>query len=343
MLPGAMTIGAMQAAQAQDYPSRVVKIIVPTSPGGIVDVEVRRLAVHLARALGQPVIVDNRPGASNTIGTAIGAKAPPDGYTLTWGSTTALSTAPVLMPNLPYDPIKDFEPVIHYARVPALLVINPSLGVRDLQGLVELAKKRPGQLNYASNGPAGSLHIMGELLKVSLGIDIVHVPYKAAAPALLSILANETQLGFDFPVTSAPHIRSGKLTALFVTGPERVSGLPDVPTAREVGFPQLEVIFFGGPLAPAGTPREIVLRLNSEVGKIIRLPEIVESMHSTGAVAPGGSPEDFRRVLAEELEKWRRIVKVTGVRMDSAMTPNNTLNTDAQTAALRLLFGRRLA
>jgi len=306
----------MGASRAQDYPSRVVKIIVPTSPGGIVDVEVRRLAVHLARALGQPIIIDNRPGASNTIGTAVGAKAAPDGHTLTWGSTTALSTAPVLVPNLPYDPVKDFAPVIEYARVPALLVINSSLGVRDLQGLVALAKNRPGQLNYASNGPAGSLHIMGELLKVTLGIDIVHVPYKAAAPALLSILGNETQLGFDFPVTSAPHIRSGKLVPLFITGPDRAPNLPDVPTAAEVGYPQLEVIFFGGLLAPAGTSREIVLRLNSEMAKIMRTPEIVDSLRSTGAVAPGGSPEDFRKVIGEELVKWRRIIKVTGVRME---------------------------
>jgi tripartite-type tricarboxylate transporter receptor subunit TctC len=220
------------------------------------------------------------------------------------------------VPNLPYDPVKDFEPVIQYARGPALLVINPSLGVRDLQGLVALAKKRPGQLNYASNGVAGSLHIMGELLKITLGIDIVHVPYKAQAPALLSILANETQLGFDFPYTTASHIRSGKLTPLFLTGPERAPNLPDVPTAAEVGYPQLEVIFFSGLLAPAGTSKEIVLRLNSEMAKIMRIPEIVDSLHNGGAVAPGGSPEDFRNVIAEELVKWRRIVKVTGVKMD---------------------------
>jgi tripartite-type tricarboxylate transporter receptor subunit TctC len=316
MLSAAVAAGAVRSAQAQNYPSRVVKIIVPWPAGGFVDVEVRRLAVHLARTLGQPVIIDNRAGASGTIGTAVGAQALPDGYTLTWGSTTPLSTAPVLVPTLPYDPIKDFEPVIQYVRNPAVLVINPSLGVRDLQGLVARARKRPGQLNYASIGPASSLHIMGELLKVTLGIDVVHVPYKGVAPALLSILANETQLGFVFPVNSAPHIRSGKLTALFVTGPERVSSLPDVPTATEVGYPDLEVIFFGGLLAPAGTSTEIVLRLNSEMNKITRIPEIVESMHSTGAATPGGSPDDFRKVISKELVKWRRIVKVTGVKME---------------------------
>jgi tripartite-type tricarboxylate transporter receptor subunit TctC len=270
----------------------------------------------LSRALGQPVIIDNRPGASNTIGTAVGAKAAPDGYTLTWGSTSALSSAPALMPQLPFDPLKDFAPVIQYARVPAVLVCNPSVGVRDLPGLVALARKRPGELNYASNGPAASLHIMGELLRATLGIDIVHVPYKAATQSLLSILANETQLGFDFPVTSAAHIRSGKLTPILLTGSERVPALPDVPTAAEVGYPQLEVMFFGGLLAPAGTPREIVQRLNAEMQKIIRIPEIVDAMHSTGTVRGGGSPEDFRKVIAEELAIWRRIVQVTGVRME---------------------------
>jgi tripartite-type tricarboxylate transporter receptor subunit TctC len=246
----------------------------------------------------------------------VGAKAAPDGYTLTWGSTSALSTAPALMPNLPFDALKDFDPVIEYARVPAVLVVNPSLGVRDLQGLVALARKRPGQLNYASNGPAASLHIMGELLKATVDIDIVHVPNKAAAQSLLSILANETQLGFDFPVTATPHIRSGKLVPIFLTGAERVPVLPDVPTAVEVGYPQLEVGFFGGLLAPAGTPREIVLRLHAEMRKTMQIPEIVEAMRSTGTTLAGGSPEDFRRVIAEESVKWRRIVKITGVRME---------------------------
>jgi tripartite-type tricarboxylate transporter receptor subunit TctC len=161
---------------SQAYPSRVIKIIVPASAGGIVDVEVRRLSLKLAQALGQPVVIDNRPGASNTIGTAVGANAPPDGYTLTWGSTSALSVAPALMPDLPYDPVKAFEPIVQYARVPAVLVVNPSLGVRDVKALIALAKSRPGRLNYASNGPAGSLHVMGELLKVTLGVDIVYVP-----------------------------------------------------------------------------------------------------------------------------------------------------------------------
>lgn len=316
ILAGTVVLSGTGTSNAQAYPARVIKIIVPASPGGIVDVEVRRLAVHLAKALGQPVIIDNRPGASNTIGTAMGAKAAPDGYTLTWGSTSALSSAPALMSNLPFDPQKDFEPVIQYARVPAVLVVSPSLGVRDLPALVALAKRRPGQLNYASNGPAASLHIMGELLKTTVAIDIVHVPYKAAAQSLLAVLGNETQLAFDFPITSAPHVRSGKLVPILLTGSERVPILPDVPTAAEVGYPQLEVMFFGGLLAPAGTPKEIVSRLNSEMQKIIRTPEIVESMRSTGTVSGGGSPEEFRKVISDELVRWRQIIKVTGVKAE---------------------------
>ncbi len=315
-LAATLAIGPVCVARAQAYPSRMIKIIVPASAGGIVDVEVRRLSVHLTQALGQPVIIDNRPGASNTIGTAAGAKAAPDGYTLTWGSTSALSAAPALMPNLPFDPLTDFAPIVQYARVPAVLVVNPSLGVRDVKGLIALARSRPGRLNYASNGPAGSLHVMGELLKVALGVDIVHVPYKAAAQSLSSILANETQLGFDFPVTCAPHIRAGKLVGLFLTGRERVPLIPDVPTASEIGYPQLELILFGGLLAPAGTPSEIIARLNSEMLKILRSPDIVASMQSTGTQAGGGSPEDFRKVIADELVKWREIVKITGVTME---------------------------
>ena len=305
----------LRMAYAQTYPTRVIKIIVASAPGGIVDVEVRRLAPYLSQALGQPVIIDNRPGASNTIGTAVGAKAAPDGYTLTWGTTSPLSLAPALMPNLPYDPLRDFEPIVQYGENPALLVVNGALGVRDVPGLIKLAKSRPGQLNYASNGPAGSLHILGELLKLTLGIDIVHVPYKAVAESLLSVAANETQLAFDFPVTSAPHIRSGKVVGLFVTGTERVPLIPDVPTTVEIGYPQMVVTLVGGLLAPAGTPKDIVQRLNSEMLKIMRNPDIVASMHSTGIRPVGGSPEHFRKVIADELVKWQRMVKITGVTM----------------------------
>jgi tripartite-type tricarboxylate transporter receptor subunit TctC len=220
------------------------------------------------------------------------------------------------MPHLPYDPLKDFEPIVQYGQNPALLVVNRSLGVRDVPDLVKLAKSRPGQLNYASNGPAGSLHILGELLKITFGIDIVHVPYKAVAESLLSVAANETQLAFDFPVTSAPHIRSGKVVGLFVTGTERVPLVPDVPTAVEIGYPQMVIILVGGLLAPAGTPRDIVLRLNSEIVKIMRKPDIVASMNSTGIRPVGGTPEDFRKVIAEERVKWQQLVRITGVKME---------------------------
>ena len=313
---GAFAVSSLRLAQAQTYPTRPIKIIVPSAPGGIVDVEVRRLAPYLSQALGQPIVIDNRPGASNTIGTAVGAKAPPDGYTLTWGSTSPISIAPELMPNLPYDPLKDFEPIVQYGKNSAVLVVNGSLGVRDVPSLIALAKSRPGQLNYASNGPAGSLHIMGELLKITLGIDIVHVPYKAIAQSLLSVVANETQLAFDFPVTSAPHIRSGKVAGLFITGTERVPLIADVPTAVEIGYPELVVMFVGGLLAPAGTPRDIVLRLNSEMLKLMRNPDIVASMHSTGIQPAGGSPDDYRRAMADERVRWRRMVQITGVKLE---------------------------
>jgi tripartite-type tricarboxylate transporter receptor subunit TctC len=220
------------------------------------------------------------------------------------------------MPKLPYDPLEDFEPIALYGRVPFLLVVNALLGVRDLDQLAALAKQKPGQLNYASNGPAGSLHVMGELLKATLGLDIVHVPYKGVAPALLSVLANETQLIFDFPVTAAPHIRAGKLKGLLVTGTNRVPILTDVRTAREVGYPKLEVMASGGLMAPTGTPRDVILRLNVEMRKIMHTPSIATHRTEIGAELGGGSPEDFSKTIYEELAKWREIIRTTGVKID---------------------------
>ncbi len=301
---------------AQAYPGRPIKIIVPASAGGITDVEVRRLAPHLSKALGQPVIIDNRPGASNTIGTAMGAKAPPDGYTLTWGSFSGFSVAPALMANLPYDPVKDFEPVAHYGRVPMVLVVHPSLGVTSVQDLIAMAKSKPGQLNYASNGPAASMHVMGELFKLTAGVNILHVPYKAAAPALVSVLANETQMCFDFPVTCTQHVKAGKLKALMVTSRKPIPVLPVVPAAAQAGYPQLELMLWGGLLAPRGTPKDIVLRLNSEMLKIARMPEMIAIRESMGSEAGVDSPEEFQQVIVEELAKWRHIIKTTGIKME---------------------------
>jgi len=262
------------------------------------------------------VVVDNRPGANNTIGMALLAKAPPDGYTIGFGSTSPLSSAPAMMQQVPYDPIKDFEPITQYARSPMVLVVNSALGVRSVAQLITLAKQKPGQLNYASNGPASSLHVMGELFRQAVGIDVLHVPYKAIAQSLTAILANEAQFGFDFALTCAQHVKAGKLNALFTTGEKRIPVLPDVPTAEEVGYSQLKLILMGGFLAPAGTSKAIIARLNAELAKILHSAEVKAEIEKNGDEAVGNSPEEFREVIIAELARWKQIVAQTGVKME---------------------------
>ncbi len=226
--------GRWCVAGAERYPNRPIKIVVPSVAGGILDVEVRRIAQRLAKALGQAVVIDNRPGASNTIGATGVAQAAADGYTLLTAGNSAMAIAPALMPQLAYHPTKHFEPIIQNVRGPAVLVCNPSLGVRTVQELIALARAKPGKLAYASNGVASLLHLLSEILCKTAGVEMLHVPYKGTGVTLISIMANETQIGFDFPPTSVAHVKAGKLTALLVTSHKRVPLLPDVPTASEM-------------------------------------------------------------------------------------------------------------
>ncbi len=301
---------------ADPYPNRPIRIIVPSPAGGPLDVEARRIAQPLAKALGQAVIVDNRPGASYVIGTTAVAQAAPDGYTLLAGSNTSISVAPVLMPKLAYHPLKSFEPITQNVRYPAVLVVNPSLGVRTVRDLVALARAQPGKLAYASNGVASLLHLMAAVFCQTAGVDMLHVPYKGTGVTVISIIANETQLSFDYPATSVAHIKSGKLAALLVTGKQRVPLFPDVPTAAEMGFEEVEFAGWGGFLAPAGTPKDIVTRLNSEIRGVLRRPEIRAHYERIGGEAVGSSPEEFRDFIAAELARMERMVKLTGVKME---------------------------
>jgi tripartite-type tricarboxylate transporter receptor subunit TctC len=297
----AVLSGRWYAVGAERYPARPIRIIAPAPAGGPLDVEARRVAQPLAKALGQGVIVDNRPGASYTIGATMVAKAAPDGYTLLAGSNTSLSVAPALMPKLAYHPLKSFEPIAHYVNYPAVLVVNQSLGVRTVQNLVALAKAEPGKLAYASNGVASLLHLMTMVFCQTAGAEMLHVPYKGTGETVISIVANQTQLGFDYLATSFQHIKSGKLTALFVTGKRRVPSLPDVPTAAELGLKAVEFFGWVGLLAPAGTPKDIVALLNSEVRGVLELPEIRGHYDRIGGEAVGGSPEEFRDFLTTEV------------------------------------------
>ncbi len=302
-----------KAGAADNYPERPIKIIVPAAAGGITDVETRRVAVRLSSALGQPVVVDNRPGANNTIGMAMVAKAPPDGYTLGVGSTSSLAAGPALMANVPYDPIRDFQPITQTARVASVLLVNSTLNIRTISEFVAYAKANSGKLTYGSNGPGGASHVLGELFCKSTGIDVLHVPYKSQAPMLMALLGNETQMGFDYPVTAAQHVKSGKVRALMVTGSKRVPLFPDVPTAAQVGLPDLEIYATGGILAPAGTPKEIVNRLHAELVKILRTPDMIAHYEETGNEPVANAPDEFRDHIAAELKRWKQIVKRTGV------------------------------
>jgi tripartite-type tricarboxylate transporter receptor subunit TctC len=304
-------------AAADNYPTKPVRLIVPWPPGGIADLRTRQIAERLTRSLGQPVVVDNRPGASGSIGVALGARAAPDGYTLTLISVNDSAVAPALNPTLPYDALRDFDPVVHVTRTPLVLLVNSAFDVRTLADLAALAKARPDQLTYASNGAATTHHVAGELLCKSAGMSMKHVPYKGAAPALMAMVAGHTPVGFDFAGTAAPHVQAGKLRALLVTGGRRVPLLPDVPTASEAGPPDLDtIVSWGGFAVPKGTPPGIRERLNAEFVRALREPELKADFERSGTEPVGGSAEEFAAFIKAEQARWVRIIKLTGVKLE---------------------------
>ena len=302
------------AFSADPYPSRPIKLIVPYAPGSVVDTQARKLFEPLSKALGQPIVVDNRPGASGTIGVGIGAKARPDGYTITIGSSSNLVVSAALGLQLSFDPLRDFEPITLYSRGGAVLVAHPSLGVKTAQELVALAKPRPGQLAYATSGATGVGHLAGELLQHEAGIKLLHVPYKT--PAYMAVLGNEVPLGFDFAIVVGSHVRSGSLKALLVTGRNRNATLPEVPTVGECGFPGAEIYGWSGVLAPAGTPKDIVARLHREIVAVLS----TDAMRAVfaGSEVVGNSPEEFRATIVAEQTRIARIVKVAGIKGEAA-------------------------
>jgi tripartite-type tricarboxylate transporter receptor subunit TctC len=302
---------------AKNYPSKPIRLIVPWPPGGIADIRARQVADRLSKGLGQAVVVDNRPGASGSIGVALGARAAPDGHTVTLITVNDSAIAPALNPTLPYDVLRDFEPIVQIARTALVLLANPALNVRTAADLAALAKASPGQLIYASNGSATTHHIAGEVLCRDLGIVMKHVPYKGAAPALMAILAGHTPLGFDFGSTAAPHVKAGKLHALLVTGGKRVPLLPDVPTASEAGLQELDaLISWGGYAVPKGTSRAIRDRLNAEFVKALREPGLEADFERGGMEVVASSPEEFGAFIKSEQARWARIIKLVDVKIE---------------------------
>lgn len=307
-----LVISAMIAlsttAIAQDYPNKPIKIVVPFPAGQASDTISRIVGERLSKSLGQPVLIDNRPGAGGNIGTDVGAKSPPDGYTLTV-ATAALPISKNVYRKLPFDPEKDFVPITLMTITPLVLIARSDLAVKDVAGLVDYAKKNPGKLTYASSGTGTSHHLSGELFKTLAGIDMLHVPYKGSPPAHIDLMGGSVDIMFDNIVPVTPHIKSGKLKALAVTTKTRASSLPEIPTMAEAGFTNFEAVAWFGMLAPAGTPQTIVDRLNKEIVAILNTPEIKERLAAMGATVVADKPDEFARFISTEINKWAPIVK----------------------------------
>ncbi len=300
-------------ASAQEYPSRPVKIIVPFAAGGPADVYARFLAQRLQEALGQPFVVDDRPGAGSVIGTDAVAKSAPDGYTLLLMSN-AQTVNESLVPNKPYALMRDFVPVspINYSDL--VLVVHPSVPVNNLAELIKLAKDKPGKLNYASSGPGTPYHMAGELFKATSGLDIVHIPYKGSSQARTDVLGGQVDMMFDAVTTMSEFARAGRVKALATTGKVRSPVLPNVPTMAEAGAPGYEAVIWLGVMAPRNTPPDIVKRLNAEITRIVGKSEVRDEWAKQGAVAMVMSPDEFARYMSEDIAKWERIVRISGAK-----------------------------
>jgi tripartite-type tricarboxylate transporter receptor subunit TctC len=305
-----------EAALAQAFPSRPVRLIVPFPPGGTTDAMTRVIAPQLSEFLGQQVIVDNRPGAGGTLGTEIAAKSPADGHSIMLGTISTLAIAPNFYPNLGYDPVKSFAPISLIARLPFFILVNASVPANSLQDLISLARSKPGLLNFASPGN-GTLHqVAGETFNKMASVDLVHVPYKGDAPAITDLISGRVQVMFDALGPHLPYIKSGKLKVLAAASPKRHPLLPDVPTAAEAGLPGYEVVAWFGFLAPKATPPEIIGRLNADVLRALRKPEVREALSMRGLDASGSSSDEFSALIRDEVAKWSRVVRDTGLRPD---------------------------
>jgi tripartite-type tricarboxylate transporter receptor subunit TctC len=301
---------------AQTYPNKPIHLIVAFPPGGTTDVVARLVGQKLSEGLGQPVVVDNRPGASGIIGTEMAAKAAADGYTLLMGYITTNAINPSLYGKLPYDPVKDFAPVSWIASAPLLVMVHPSIPVNSVKELIALAKSKPGQLSYASGGNGSPPHLAGELFKTMAGVDMMHVPYKGSAPAMVDVLGGHVPVYFDGIVTTLPQVKAGKLRALGVTSAKRSPSAPEIPTVAESGLPGFEVISWWGMVVQAGAPKEIVSKLNSEIVKIVQMPDVKERLASQGAIPMGSTPEQFAAHIKAETAKWGKVIRECGVKVD---------------------------
>jgi len=300
-------------AQAQQYPSKAVRLIVPFAPGGSTDIIGRTVAQKLNEAWGQPVLVDNRPGGSTVIGTDVVAKAPPDGYLLLV-TPAPFTIVPSLAAKLPYDPVKDFEPITLINTTPLVVVVNPSVPARSIKELIALAKSKPGQLNFGSSGSGGSNHLAGELFNAMAGVKMVHIPYKGNAPALTDLVGGHVDLVYNGLTSAMPFIKSGRLRALAVTSLKRAGALPDLPTLDELGLKGFQAVAWNGLTAPARTPREVVAKINADVVKIVRSPELIERLKADGSDPVGSTTAEYAAFLRDEIAKWRKVIAAANIK-----------------------------
>jgi tripartite-type tricarboxylate transporter receptor subunit TctC len=315
ILCGALSFSTAMSASAQNYPEKPIKIVVPNPAGGTVDTLARLIGQKLSESWGQPVIVDNRPGASGAIAAEMTAKAPADGYTLLLATSTTLATNTILYKNLSYNPTKDFAPISVIVTGPNLLVVHPSVPAKSVKELIALAKSKPGELNYASAGNGSSQHLSAELFKSMAGVDMVHVPYKGSAPALNDLLTGRVSVMFENMPTALPHIKAGSLRVLAITNPKPWPTLPEVAAVADT-VPGYEVVAFYGMVAPAGTPKEIIDKLSVKLKEVITAPDIRDRLYGAGFQPSPTTPEQFKALIDEYTVKNAKVIKDSGAKID---------------------------
>ena len=306
----------LPAAQAQDYPAKPVRLVIPFPQAGTVDPVTRMLAEALTRALGQQVVVENKPGANGNIGTTEVARAAPDGYTLVAASSGTLATNPSLYKSMPFNPQKDLLPVALYASVPNILVVNPGMPVATLADFTNYVRANPGKLNFGSSGNGSSMHLAGELYRKMSSTQMTHIPYLQVGQATTDLISGQLQMMFQLVPGIAQHVRAGTVRPIAVLSPKRIAALPNVPTSAEAGMPGLESSAWFGILAPAGTPRAVIERLNRDINSVLKDAVLIKRYADLGVEALGGTPEDFARFLESETIKWAEVVRFSGAKID---------------------------
>jgi tripartite-type tricarboxylate transporter receptor subunit TctC len=304
------------AAHAQTYPAKTVRMVVPFPAGGATDIVGRLIAQKLSESWGHQVVVDNRGGAGGTIGSDAVAKSPPDGYTLLVGTSSTHAVAPSLYPKLAYDPVRDFAPVTLIANATILLAVHPSLPAKNVRDLIAIAKKQPNALSFASSGNGGISHLVGEQFKSVAGIQMLHVPYKGDSPALIDLVAGQVHLMFGTAVSFLPYVQAGRLNALAVTNPKRSPIVPNVPTVAESGLAGFEALQWFGVFVPAGASRDLVGKLNADIVRALKLPDVRERMTALGAEVVGSTPEQFAAFQKADTQKWAKVVKASGAKIE---------------------------